>query len=122
MNNEAYNKQLFKAKLAGDKKVGELMIDLLEAGETAHAFSIHKTYCPGAVEPPTKDNLSKDRPCDWSPYGYCFTNKMGRTLEQFDPESQHCIWCERIYTPPNTVNPFENFLGEPLRYGELYKE
>ena len=122
MNNETFNKLYFKAKLGGKKKVGELMIDLIEADEGEHVYQILRQFCPGAREIPTVDNICKDHECDWSPYGFCFTVRMGRTLEQFDPESQRCIWCERIYIPPNTVDPFENFLGEPLRYGELYKE
>jgi len=44
MDKEQFKKLLFKAKLGGDKKIGELMIDLLHAGERVHAYSIHKTY------------------------------------------------------------------------------
>jgi len=123
MDKETFNKLYFKAKLGGDKKVGELMIDLLEAGDTIHAFDIHKTFCPGAVDPPTSDNLSKDRSCRWSPYGYCFTNRLGRTVEQFDPESQCCIWCDKIWSVPNTVDAAEIFSEAlQLRLGELHRE
>jgi len=124
MNNEKFNKELFKAKLGGPKKVGELMINCVQAGDSKHAFEIHLTFCPGAIEPPTIDNLSTDHSCNWSPYGYCFTNRLGRNIEQFDPETTCCIWCEKLYVPPNTVDPWEGVIrrNPQLRLGELHRE
>ena len=123
MDNEKFKKLLFLAKLAGDKAIGELMIDLLHMGEKEHAYSIHKTYCPGAIAPPAEESLSKDHPCEWSPYGYCYTNELGLNTEQFDPHTHVCIWCEKLWAPPNTVEPkIELDYWYNLRSGELHRE
>lgn len=126
MTEEQFKKLLFIAKLSGDKKVGELMIDLAHSGEKEYAYQIHKTYCPGAELPPAPESLSLDHPCNWSPYGYCYTNELGRNLEQFNPESHVCIWCEKIYAVPNKIDPWEelvkNSTAMDLRFGELHRE
>lgn len=118
MDQEQFNKLFFKAKLGGHVAVGELLIDLVFANEDEYALQIHKLYSPGVIRAPTRENVTKDRPCSWSPFGYCFTIEKGRTLEQFDPKTQYCIWCEKLYSPPNMIDVK---IGA-LRYGELHRE
>lgn len=104
MNRGKFDKLYFLAKLGGAKKVGELMIDLVNAGHEEFAFELVRNYSPGAIKAPNSDQVSLERPCNWSPFGYCFTNKMGLNTEQMNPNSEICIWCEKIYTPPNVVD------------------
>ena len=105
MDDETFNKLYFVAALGGTKKVGELMIDLVHAGHERLAFRLIRMHSPGAVSAPTVDNVTKDRPCDWSPYGYCFTTDIGKTIEHHLEDTQSCIWCERLYSKPNMTKP-----------------
>ena len=119
MNDEKFDKLYFVAALGGTKKIGELMIDLVYAGHEQYAFRLIRMHSPGVISTPTVDNVSKDRTCDLSPFGYCFTKDLGPTTEHHVEGSLYCIWCERIWAPPNTVE-FKIDVGDALRYGELH--
>lgn len=120
MNDETFDRLYFKAALGGTKKIGEFMIDLVNARHVRYAYRLIRMHSPGATEAPTIDNISKDRPCDWSPFGYCFTTGLGPTTEHHIEDSLYCIWCERIWAPPNTVD-FKIDMTDALRYGELHR-
>ena len=123
MNRGKFDKLYFLAKLGGAKKVGELMIDLVNAGHEEFAFELVRNYSPGAIKAPNSDQVSLERPCNWSPYGYCYTNELGLNTEQFDPHTRVCIWCEKLWSPPNTVDPkIELDYWYVLRSGELHRE
>jgi len=122
MNEEKFNKAVFLAKLKGDKALGDLMLELVQQRHEEYAFRIVRMFSPGAITPPTCDNVSEDRHCNMSPYGYCFTNRLGKNIEQFHPDSMYCIWCESIYTPPNKVEPRIDLALINFRYGDLHRE
>jgi len=111
MNQDEFEKLYFKAKLAGTKAIGELMIKLVNDGEEKFAFKLVREYSPGAIKPPVVENVSLDRPCNWSPYGYCFTNTLGQNIEHFDTGSIYCIWCEKIYSIDET-DPELNYIED----------
>lgn len=109
MSQDEFDKLYFKAKLIGKKAIGELMIKLIYADEEEFAFELVRKYSPGAIKAPAVENVSLDRPCNWSPYGYCFTNTLGQTIIYTEPESIYCIWCERIYIIDET-DPESNYI------------
>lgn len=113
MNQDEFEKLYFKAKLAGSKTIGELMIKLINDCEEELAFQLIRKYSPGTIKPPTIKNVSLERPCNNSPYGYCYTKRLGQTIEYKDPESIYCIYCGTIYSIDQT-DPASNYINDGI--------
>lgn len=98
MTQDEFDKLYFKAKLAGARQISELMIQLVKDGEEEFAFELIRKYSPAAITAPIATNVSYERECKKSPYGLCYTIPLGQNIEQMNPDSIWCIFCEKIYT------------------------
>lgn len=110
MTEDEFEKLYFKAKLAGAKAIGVLMIELVTNDNEEFAFELIRKYSPGALMAPNDVSVSNDRPCKNSPYGLCYTSPLGRNIEQMDPDSMYCIWCDKIYSIDST-NSERKYIG-----------
>lgn len=100
MTEEEFEKLYFKAKLAGAKAIGELLMNLVGSDDEKFALKLIRKYSPGLIEQIEKNStyISEERPCKESPYGLCYTVSLGKNLEQMYKDSIYCIWCDMIYS------------------------
>ena len=111
LNQKEFDKLYFKAKLAGIDGLGELLLQLMKNKEERFAMQLFQLHNGQYNKPLCNDAVSEKRPCEKSPYAYCFCVPLGRNIEHMDPDSMFCIWCERIYSVDET-NPEREFIAD----------
>ncbi len=114
MNKEEFDKEYFKAKLAGEKALGELLLQLIFAGEERFSVQLLQLQNQDYKDILCYEAVSKDRVCEKSPYLYCFSVPLGQNIEHMDPDSMFCIWCEKIYSIDET-KPEREFVDSGSR-------
>ena len=97
MNQKEFDKLYFKAKLIGISGLGELLLQLMKNKEERFAMQLFQLHNKQYDKLLCNQAISEERPCEKSPYAYCFCVPLGRNIEHMDPDSIYCIWCEHIY-------------------------
>lgn len=98
MNQEEFDKLYFKAKLTGIDGLGELLLQLMKTKEERFTMQLFQLHNGQYDELLFNEAVSEKRPCDKSPYAYCFCVPLGQNIEHMNPDSLWCIWCESIYS------------------------
>lgn len=98
MNQEEFDKLYFKAKLTGISGLGELLLQLMKAKEDRFAMQLFQLHNEQYDKLLCNQSVSEERPCEKSPYAYCFCVPLGQNIEHIDPDSIYCIWCDHIYS------------------------
>jgi len=113
MNQEDFDKAYFKAKLVGSDALGELLLQLMKAKEDRFAIQLFQLHNGKYDKILCSEAVSKDRPCEKSPYAYCFCVPLGQNIEHMHPDSLFCIWCEHIFGIDQTKPEIEYVYDEP---------
>ena len=111
MNQEDFDKAYFKAKLVGVDALGELLLQLMKAKEDRFAIQLFQLHNGKYDKILCHEAVSKDRPCEKSPYAYCFCVPLGQNIEHMHPDSLFCIWCEHIFGIDKT-NPEVTYIHD----------